>query len=464
MQEDSDVVKRDNSRVCVWQLLNNSGLYWELFLNTLCAQMVAVMNGRVVPLLAMLVLLGLSVASARELRTKHKILSPHHDSAAPDLESFGWDVEDRFHFVDRNGPVTVQPRGPFGKLAARFLATHVGTDVGVNPRYLLIAYGPPASGKGVVTRTLSTSLGMQGVDTVDTGPDTAIEANEQYRLEIAPCRSFFSTLSVARDHITVTDKIKECSDIYEKYRKQLSGANRQRLQEAITAQNHVIFETTGNNIEYTGTLIDQCKTAGYTIVLFFPIVTYTTVEDRLFSRAKTAGRLPPPDVVRGMYPSIHTNFPVLAANVKVDQVYLYSNEENGDPHLFIRLNAGRPAAACAYHSTLVRFSNDPAMRLSPTIEWLHTLGCFIRVQVSYSGVPYRVIWKAGGGNDMPPTVGQLKTLAYAMIPSAQRPAMSCKLSTTNAWANRITNEDQSLATAGIADGAQLYIVTEENDE
>lgn len=202
-----------------------------------------------------------------------------------------------------------------------------------SPR-LIIAYGPPGSGKGYVIDMAKKELGVDEKNTIEANVDFIISQMPEYQKEISKCAIYFS--SNADDSVeTRNEFIKNCNKTYDMYRGKGDEINDKLIDYATKNKLNIIFETTGNSIKWTiPSLIKPLKEAGYQICLVFPITNASIIAKRLIQRAAKEGRVLNPESVIKMVPTIHSNFVEIIKYIDVALVY----NNNNEPKLIFTMN------------------------------------------------------------------------------------------------------------------------------
>jgi hypothetical protein len=231
-------------------------------------------------------------------------------------------------------------------------------------RYLIISFGPPASGKGYITNLLRTELGLTNSNTIESNVDDVVAHDPGYiqDLKQAKCVDEFRRFQDIRD-VQLKPVIERCSKVYFDHRELANKQNNQNIERAFREQKNLIFETTGGDISWTvSNLIPQAKRGNYTIILFYPLATPDTILKRLLSRAQQEGRAPAPSDVLALIPKSNANFPQLAK--WADVVYVYNNEAS--PKLLFKLVK---STECKLTSADEKLYDS---KFSPTLDFIRT--------------------------------------------------------------------------------------------
>lgn len=237
----------------------------------------------------------------------------------------------------------------------------------------IIAYGPPASGKGYITKLIKKDLGITDNTIIDVNIDYVICQIPEYKKDISNCVNYFSSCSndvcvVNNDILPIDTLIEKCAKIYTRYRIDYKTdiVTNKLLEYAIANKINFIFETTGSSIEWTKSdVIDKAKANGFDVVLFFPVANGSVIKKRLYSRAQIEGRYPSPDYVSDVIAKAHNNFTDIYKCV--DQLYVYNNnKDDAIPKLILNIKNS---------SVVVNLSEEDItelddIMLKPTIDML----------------------------------------------------------------------------------------------
>lgn len=232
----------------------------------------------------------------------------------------------------------------------------------------IIAYGPPASGKGFITQKIKTDFGIADNTLIDVNVDTAIGKIPEYIEEIKTCVTNFSKYyseNVPIDDEKIKNLTSECVKIYFKYRSNGDYITNKLLEHSLANKINFIFETTGLSIDWTlSNVVERAKKMGFETILFFPVVNSDVIIKRLYSRASVEGRMPSPDFVISMMGKAHANFATISK--AVDKLYVYNN--NATTKLVLTIDNG--TKICNFTDLDAKELNDPLIGV--TVDKLKT--------------------------------------------------------------------------------------------
>ncbi len=184
-------------------------------------------------------------------------------------------------------------------------------------KYFIINYGPPASGKGSIKNNISNKLGIE--DYIDIDVD---------KIVIDICKK---------------EKNENCDNMnqeqYMYYRKRKDAINADeisdnQLHESLQDGKNIIWETTGNNIEWIiNTYIPLIRKYDYKIILSLPIVQLETIIKRCNLRKQAANCSK--DYLEKVRNNSYKNFEYLAFYCDVVLIY---NNNNSDPYIIYDSN------------------------------------------------------------------------------------------------------------------------------
>lgn len=172
----------------------------------------------------------------------------------------------------------------------------------------IVTYGPPASGKSTILDKFlyeNPELGKKD-QYANTGIDDIVESMDSYQ-----------------DLVKKVDPL----EAYNACRIQVDQLSTLILESALVKKVNVLFETTGNSIEWLKFTVEKFKRAGYRVVLLYPYVEDEILHDRLNERNSKQSRQVKWDFVEGVIANAQKNLKETRA--VVDELYVYdnSNEE-----------------------------------------------------------------------------------------------------------------------------------------
>lgn len=189
----------------------------------------------------------------------------------------------------------------------------------MNKKYLIVRYGPPASGKSKIIDMVKKEYNIDKCFMYDI--DSAVENKNDYQKEIQKCIRYYQSVDKQED--LDPDKIKKCSSIYFNHRdakvfNKLDAGESDARRKGMS----IIYETTGctqRHIDFIKEAVRSYRKAGYIIVLYYPLVPLGVLKERAFKRAQMTGRY-----VRDICASDAVQ---LVKNLidYVDDIYFYNN-------------------------------------------------------------------------------------------------------------------------------------------
>ena len=168
------------------------------------------------------------------------------------------------------------------------------------PSWFIISYGPPASGKGSIQNLVLDVLGISG---------TVIFVNVDAYVEYL----YKTLVKINNQKITQKD--------YWELRQIADGISNDVMKKAKLQRVHIIWETTGNSIEWTLGAYIPLFNKDYKIALTMPMVELGTIIARCKNREQAANC--DEKYIRPLRNSANSNFQKVAE--KVDRVILYNN-------------------------------------------------------------------------------------------------------------------------------------------
>lgn len=195
-------------------------------------------------------------------------------------------------------------------------------------RKFVIAYGPPASGKGSIFNNLQNQLNVTAANIIEINVDKIIEANPHYQREITKCQHQFSQSNSYED--IDPEYIQACNLIYWQYRKQADQISTQLLKYALSHNFDVVYEMTGNNIQWFMQHDYPLIPPTYEIEIIYIVVKNDLLLNRAFTRAKYTGRLPQRQIILDIAKHAEENFIQLASNPTFTISII---DNNGNPRL-----------------------------------------------------------------------------------------------------------------------------------
>jgi len=175
----------------------------------------------------------------------------------------------------------------------------------------LVTFGPPGSGKSAIVQAVLDARGMAPDATVEVLVDSIVERMPGYRADMAAAAA-------------TSDPVAAAERVYFRYRHAGGDAISENvLERALLGRYHVVWETTGNSIDWTVRTIERAKRANYHIVLVYPYVGEAALAERVRARARTVGRTVAPKRISQNVAHAQRNFEVLVP--LVDEAIVYDN-------------------------------------------------------------------------------------------------------------------------------------------
>jgi len=172
-------------------------------------------------------------------------------------------------------------------------------------KFFIINYGPPASGKGFLKNYFMEELNITNSDYINVNVDKyVVDTCKLFTLDEQKCKQMDQNL-------------------YKKFRQNADKISDDMLLSAIKTNKHIIWETTGNSIDWTiDVYIKLLKKYNYVIVLILPILSLTTQVNRCSNRQQASNCSQ--EYLTECRKKSYNNFPLLAKHC--DIVLIYYNE------------------------------------------------------------------------------------------------------------------------------------------
>ena len=184
----------------------------------------------------------------------------------------------------------------------------------------IITYGVTGSGKGNCLSSYLHNHGSENHNTyekdsfVEINIDNLVESLDDYR----------TLVKKSRNNLEKTDAYFEC-------RKQVDSLSSLLFQKAIAEKMNVIYETTGNNVDWLRGDLVKLRESGYVIVVVYPFVTWTVLNKRLDQREKNSERkIDRKNLAIGFKNAMDNFTKVLPF---VDFAYIYNNNIDGAKYM-----------------------------------------------------------------------------------------------------------------------------------
>lgn len=191
-----------------------------------------------------------------------------------------------------------------------------------SPPIFIITYGPPGSGKTDIVNDICKKFGITKNRLVNVLVDEVVEKLPGYLNEMK---------AVAADKgLSDDEKQAELTKVYFKYRRENGDyLSENILHRAFVGKYNVVWETTGDSIDWALKTIQDARQEGYMILLVYPYVSEEKLLDRVKKRAQSGSnpRKPDSERVKKNILSAQRNFKKLSKYV--DAAFVYDN--NGTP-------------------------------------------------------------------------------------------------------------------------------------
>ena len=197
---------------------------------------------------------------------------------------------------------------------------------------MLVSYGPPGSGKSsllkkvfpyfnhdehVCHHQLDSFIRINVDDIINRFDEFTNVTSEQ--LEMYKHRQ-----------ISFNQMIDSVSNIYFELRPEADTISTDFFMRSILSKYNIIYETTGNNIDWLSKDIKLAKENGYLIYLFYPFVPkLADLQKRAIVRAKKEGRYPGKKFIETSYIKALENFPETV--MQSDRSIFFENPLNEEP-------------------------------------------------------------------------------------------------------------------------------------
>ena len=199
----------------------------------------------------------------------------------------------------------------------------------INPT-IYIMYGPPASGKGHILKTLSDDA-IRNRNYVNVNLDDIIQSNTGYirDIEKIKCKDLYN---VTNCEIINKDNIEKCKSVYFRYKPFADCYSTLLLLNAIKQHKNIVYETTGRSVRWFLDHDLKFIKPNYKIVIIYPLVDIDKLKERSCARAKEHGRYVDEKTIKEIVSLAPTNLISILNEVKTYDLRLYDN--NGtDPIL-----------------------------------------------------------------------------------------------------------------------------------
>jgi len=189
-----------------------------------------------------------------------------------------------------------------------------------SPPKFFVTYGPPGSGKSVILAKLLEQFKIDKSEIVEILVDNFVKEAPGYLDEVK---------AIVDQQLDEKEQQRKLTDVYFKYRKNYGDAVSDGvLYKSFAQKFNVVWETTGNSIEYAIKTIMEARKNGYIIFLIYPFVEVENLKQRTKKRARNSEdpRLPDEDFIASSFIRAQRNFKTISKYV--DKTFVYNN--NGE--------------------------------------------------------------------------------------------------------------------------------------
>lgn len=188
-----------------------------------------------------------------------------------------------------------------------------------SPPLFIVTYGPPGSGKSELVRDLLARFNISERRVVSVLVDDVVERLPGYLDEVRAVASDAS--------LSDADRQKELTSVYFKYRRSagdvLSDAV---LHRAFVGRYNIVWETTGDNVDWAVKTVLEAKAQGYAVVMVYPYVSEANLLRRVDARARSGDNPRRPDEKRVRDNVVNAQRNLARMSTVVDRVFVYDND------------------------------------------------------------------------------------------------------------------------------------------
>jgi len=219
------------------------------------------------------------------------------------------------------------------------------------PPLFILKYGPPGSGKSNIINDIIKNKNLILSKFVDLNIDNEVYKIPEYQEVAEKCKLKYHNLAIKlstfmndnnltsdqklaykEDYDNEMDNVnKECTNNYVTHRKSADILLDHKLDIAQKSRDHIIFETTGDNIKwYKEKLFPKLKILGYRIILVYPLINKETAIERINKRTLLEGRPVTDENLNRIFINSPNNLSEIVPFV--DELLFYDNEINDQPN------------------------------------------------------------------------------------------------------------------------------------
>lgn len=188
-----------------------------------------------------------------------------------------------------------------------------------SPPKFFLTFGPPGSGKSTILAKLLEQFKINEDDLVQVLVDNFVEQAPGYLDDVK---------AIVDMKLSEKEQSQKLTEVYFRYRKSYGDAVSDGvLYQALAKKFNIVWETTGNSIEYAIKTIYEARLNGYLVFLIYPFVETENLKERAKKRAKTSKnpRLPDEAFIASSVIKAQKNFKTISKYV--DKAFVYNNNE-----------------------------------------------------------------------------------------------------------------------------------------
>lgn len=239
---------------------------------------------------------------------------------------------------------------------------------------LMLAYGPPGSGKSTMIDVFLRERGIEPQHTIFLAVDSLVTAFPEYQRDLAQLAPR-PTWSTRRSESEVKTALPEWRAkrlaIYNQFRVCAGNyAFADALDRALVNRFDIVYETTGANISATPYQIDRARRLGYRTAILYPFVPLAVSIERVLAREQKTGQVGAlPDFIAQAFVRAQENLIPLAS--EVDEVDLYDNTQP-TPVLLFRFRRRYTFGSTTVDGECFHCDSPTFAQLTPPLrDWIH---------------------------------------------------------------------------------------------